>query len=86
MVQARAEQDFDGAALTGALLAFAEGVEAEGGDGAQRGLDTSGPRAVAVAGLAGMVVLAGALFWVRAQRKVRRAAPTSSATRDEGGW
>jgi len=33
-----------------------------------------------------MVVVAGALLWVRAQRKVRRAAPLSDATRDEGGW
>jgi len=86
VVQARAEQDFDGAALTDALLAFADGVEQEGGEGAERGIDTSGQRAVVVAGLAGMVVAVGALLWVRAQRKVRRAAPLSDATRDEGGW
>lgn len=86
VVQARAEQDFDGVALTDALLAFAEGVQQEGSEGAERGIDTSGQRAVVVAGLAGMVVAAGALLWVRAQRKVRRAAPLSDATRDEGGW
>lgn len=52
----------------------------------ERGFDTSAQRAVVPAGLAGMVVVLGALSWVRAQRKVRQAAPVGVATRKDGGW
>lgn len=88
IVQARAQGTaFDGAALTGALLEFAEEVEQQASGPAPATADQPPTRqAVGVAGLVGVVVLAGALSWSRAQRKVRQAAPLSDATPNEGGW
>ena len=86
IVQERSDEPFNGTALTGALLEYAEAVEREAGEGAERGLDPSARQTVGVAGLVGVAVLAGGLLWLRSQRQVRRAAPLSDAETGSGGW
>lgn len=86
IVQERSDQDFDGTALTGALLAFAEAVSRNADEGAERGLSGSGRRTVGVAGLVAVAVVGGGMLWLRSQRQVRRAAPLSDAETGTGGW
>lgn len=86
IVQQRSDQAFSGQALTAALLEFTEAVERHGQDGGQRGLDGAGRRAIGVAGLVGVAVLAGALLWLRSQRQIRRGAPRSDAGTSSGAW
>jgi hypothetical protein len=86
IVQARSDQAFDGTALTGALLEFADAVERDGQEGARRGLGGNDRRTAGLAGLVGVAVLAGALLWSRSQRRVRQAAPLTDAEAGRGGW
>lgn len=83
IVAARSEQEFTGPALTGALLEFAQAVERTGQQGAERGLQRPGRRAVGLAGLVGVAVLAAGLLWLRSQRRVRRELP---ADPEPGRW
>ena len=86
IVQQRSEQEFTGRALTAALLEFAEAVERNADEGAERGLDGAGRRAVGLAGLVAVAVIGGGLLWWRSQRQVRRDAPLSDAETGSGGW
>ena len=89
IVQERSDQEFDGTALTGALLAFADAVSRGADEGAERGLSGSGRRTVGVAGLVALAVAAGGWLWLRSQRRVRREAPLTDAETSDtqgGGW
>jgi hypothetical protein len=86
IVQERSDQAFDGQVLTAALVAFAEGVAAGGEEGAERGVTGVDRRAVGVAGLIGVALVAGGLLWARSQRQVRREAPLSDAEAGGGRW
>jgi hypothetical protein len=86
IVQERSDQEFDGTALTGALLAFADAVSRDADEGAERGLSGSGRRTVGVAGLVAVAVVGGGVLWQRSQRRVRRSAPLTDAETDSGGW
>lgn len=86
IVQSRSDQEFNGQTLTRALLAFAEAVEREGQDGGERGVTSAGPRALGLAALVGVAVLAGGLLWARSQRRVREQAPRPEGDRTSGGW
>lgn len=83
ILQERSAQDFDAASLTAALVEFAEAVDAQGDEGAERGVSGVDRRAVGVAGLVAVAVVGGGLLWARSQRRVRRDAPP---TGDAGGW
>lgn len=86
IVQERSDEEFDGTALTGALLAFTDAVARDADEGAERGLEGSGRRTVGVAGLVAVAVVGGGLLWLRSQRRVRRAAPLTDVETGTGGW
>lgn len=86
IVQSRGEQAFDGRALTGALVEFAEAVAGSSPEGAERGVSGVDRRALGLAGLVAVVVLAGGLLWLRSQRRVRRDAPLSDTEAGSAGW
>ena len=86
IVQERSDEEFDGTALTGALLAFTDAVARGADEGAERGITSSGRRTVGVAGLVAVAVVGGGLLWLRSQRQVRRAAPLTDADTGAGGW
>lgn len=86
IVQERSDEEFDGTALTGALLAFTDAVARGADEGAERGLEGSGRRTVGVAGLVAVAVVGGGLLWLRAQRRVRRSAPLTDVETGTGGW
>lgn len=86
IVQERSDEEFDGTALTGALLAFTDAVARGADEGAERGLEGSGRRTVGVAGLVAVAVIGGGLLWLRSQRRVRRAAPLTDVETGTGGW
>lgn len=84
IVQDRADQDFDSASLTEALVAFVEVVRSEGDEGARRGITGSPRRAIGVAGIVAVALLAAGLLWARSQRRVRRQAPLTDLQEDRG--
>ena len=86
IVLERGDQDFDGEALTGALVEFAQTVEREGQEGGARGITGSPRQAIGVAGVAAVALLAGGLLWARSQRKARMQAPLTDVTPDESHW
>jgi hypothetical protein len=86
IVQARSDQEFNGTALTGALLAFSDVVAQEGEEGGRRGITSSGRRAIGVAGLVAVAVLAAGLLWSRAQRRARNQAPLTDDEAVGGRW
>lgn len=86
IVQERADQEFDETALTEALVEFAEVVRRDGAEGGERGISGSPRRAIGVAGIAGVGLLAAGLLWARAQRKARAQAPLTDLQGDDGTW
>ena len=86
IVLERSDEEFDGTALTAALLEFTDAVARGADEGAERGITSSGRRTVGVAGLVAVAVVGGGLLWLRSQRRVRRAAPLSDAETGTGGW
>ena len=85
IVQERADQDFDEQALTEALVEFAQVVQREAGEGGRRGITGSPRRAVGVAGVVAVVLLAAGLLWARSQRRARQQAPLTDL-QDDRGW
>ena len=86
IVQARGDQEFDGRTLTAALLEFAERVERDGQEGAERGVTSSSRRTVGVAGLIAVALVGAGLLWARSQRRVREQAPLTDAGERSGRW
>lgn len=86
IVQERSDQEFDGQALTAALLDFAARVEQQGQEGGERGIASSPRQAIGVAGLLAVVLVGGGLLWARSQGKARRQAPLTDAGGDQGQW
>lgn len=86
IVQARSEQAFSGAALTEALLEFADGVAGGSEEGAERGVDALDRQTVGVAGLVAVGVVAAGMLFLRSQRQARRQAPLTDADTGRGSW
>jgi hypothetical protein len=85
IVQARSDQAFNGMALTGALVEFAQGVAGGSDEGAERGVSGVDRQAVGVAGLIGVAIVGGGLLWLRTQRQVQREAPLTDDV-ISNGW
>ena len=85
IVQSRDDQAFNGVALTGALVEFAQGVAGGSQEGAERGVSGVDRQAVGVAGLIGVAIVGGGLLWLRTQRQVRREAPLTDDV-ISNGW
>ena len=88
IVQARGDQQFDDRTLTSALLEFAEAVGRDSDEGAERGVTSSSRRAVGVAGLVAVALVAAGMLFARSQRRARQLAPLPDAEGGEahGSW